>query len=587
MKKKLLFIVVTLCAICNYNTLAASNFQESNDLQSLTNTELIKQIDICLRSDIETTKHYIDILHERASKELNNLNSVKSYFYYAYAADVEGNYQKTLDYIYKALKIDLNLEETEFLLRVYSLRGKAHEQFGNDSLALMDFRTSLDISNKYDNDFGKSIAIANFGKLRRKANEYQQALAHYKTAHEIAMKPNYEKEIARINIIMGLGGTYLRLKQPDSALIYIDNGIKRSRDYGDLEGVSYFYVDYGIAYLLKKRYARALQYLENAEEIIKNFTNEKRLIEVYYYMAKCYYDLDAYEQSIVAIDKAIAIINEENKARAKEKAFIPYNYVDILKLLIKNHDQLNNTDELARYTKEFLKIEEQVAKKDAQIRNELYNFLTDAEVNKFEKIVSEQQTSIQQNKRFKFAFFIVIGILGAGFFLFYRNQRTKKVRFRELNMKIAALKYEQRLQSTKQTQPAQEEDASLPKKEVVITDKKVTAILEALKKFEQQEHYLDTNCNLRFVAKKVKTNATYLSKIINTDKGMSFNEYITDLRIQYTLKRLQTDPLFRAYSVKSIAQEVGYKSADSFTKHFKNYTKLYPSYYIKNLKKNI
>jgi len=177
-------------------------------------------------------------------------------------------------------------------------------------------------------------------------------------------------------------------------------------------------------------------------------------------------------------------------------------------------------------------------------------------------------------------------LLIVGSVLFYKNQQQKKARFRELSLKIAALKYEQRLNNKEQKVFEEKEEISQPKKEVVITDKKGTAVLDALKKFEQQEHYLDTNCTLRFVAKKVKTNATYLSKIINTDKGISFNEYITELRMQYTLKRLQNDTLFRAYSVKSIAQEVGYKSADSFTKHFKNYTKLYPSYYIKSLKKN-
>lgn len=588
MKKLLPFILFLLFTLCNYSFSQTTNSQESTDFKQLTNDELIEEIKSSLRSDTKKTKRYIDVLHNRALKESNNLLKVKSYFYYAYVADIVGDYTEAKDYITKALEIKLTKKETEFLFRVYSLRGKVYEQCGNDTLALRDFKTSLSISKKYDNDFGKSIAIANIGKLRRKANHYITALEHYKMAYALTKKPNYPHEISRINIIMGLGGTYLKLKQPDSALIYINKGIKRSRDIDDVEGVSYFYIDYGIAYFLKKDYPKALDYFYKAEEIIKEFSNEKRLIEVYYYIAKCLFYLENYEQSIVFTERAIAIINEENKDQlVKEKEFIPFEYVYLLKLLIKNHDKLGNDKELAHYSKLFIKIEERIAKKDDIIINELSDFLTDEEVSRFETIISEQQIAIRQNKIFKTAFFILVGILALGSFLFYRNQQKKKARFRELSMKIAALKYEQRLQVEEKTETEDVETFTKPKKEVVITDKKVTAVLEALKKFELQEYFLDTNCNLRFVAKKVKTNATYLSKIINTHKEMSFNEYITDLRIQYTLQRLQTDPLFRAYSIKSIAQEVGYKSADSFTKHFKNYTKLYPSYYIKNLKKKL
>ena len=88
------------------------------------------------------------------------------------------------------------------------------------------------------------------------------------------------------------------------------------------------------------------------------------------------------------------------------------------------------------------------------------------------------------------------------------------------------------------------------------------------------------------MAKKVKTNTTYLSKIISTYKQKKFFEYINELRIEYVLKRLKEDSKFRNYSIKHIAEEIGYKSTNSFTKYFKAHTKLYPSYYIKNLEDN-
>jgi AraC-like DNA-binding protein len=109
--------------------------------------------------------------------------------------------------------------------------------------------------------------------------------------------------------------------------------------------------------------------------------------------------------------------------------------------------------------------------------------------------------------------------------------------------------------------------------------------LNALEKFEQKKQYLDLNCDLAFVAKKAKTNKAYLSKVVHAEKQQNFIQYITSLRINYALEKLEEDKLFRSYDIKSIAAELGFKSPDSFSRAFKNKTGIYPSYYIKNINK--
>lgn len=591
MKKHLLLLFFIAYFYSNFCIAQIENFLIPKDLQELSNEEIIEKIEeiekhLYDQSDYEEIQLYINTLHTRAKKYLLNSYLVKSYYHFAYTEDVRGEYIEAIKYLYKALEVDLNDDEYESVFSIYTLRGKVYEQCGDDVKAFNDFETSLKIAEKHNDDARRAIAIANYGKIRRKAGEYHQALEHYKRALKIAMESDSIKEIPRINMIMGVGGSFLKLKKPDSALYYINRGIKKSRDINDIEGISYFYNDYGMAYILKEEYTKAIEYFEKAERITKELTNEKRLIEIYYNIAKCHHELKDYEQSNDFLQKVITIINTENDKSPKGETYIPHEYKDVLKLLIKNHRKLGNTEQLENYREKLITINDEIEKKDEQIRDKLYGFLEGEDQEALKLATLKNKKNSLQNRLLNYALLFVLVLLIVVCILFYKNQQKKKARFRELNIKIASLKYEKRLNIKEQTQLKKEKETPQPKKEVVITDKKVTAILESLKKFEQQEHYLDTNCNLRFVAKKVKTNATYLSKIINTDKGVSFNEYITELRMQYTLKRLQNDPLFRAYSVKSIALEVGYKSADSFTKHFKNYTQLYPSYYIKSLNKN-
>ena len=118
-----------------------------------------------------------------------------------------------------------------------------------------------------------------------------------------------------------------------------------------------------------------------------------------------------------------------------------------------------------------------------------------------------------------------------------------------------------------------------------INDEKAKEILVKLKNIESKEYFLKSDFSLNTLAKKLKTNPSYLSRIINTHKQKQFNEYTNELRISYALKRLDEDSKFRSYSILHISKELGYKSQDSFAKHFKKRTGFYPSLYIADIKK--
>ena len=132
-------------------------------------------------------------------------------------------------------------------------------------------------------------------------------------------------------------------------------------------------------------------------------------------------------------------------------------------------------------------------------------------------------------------------------------------------------------------QPVVEDQSEETSGAYVINDEKVTQILKGLKKLESEQYYLKSNCTLHQVAKKLKTNTAYLSKVVNTQLNKSFSAYINELRINYILIELKNNSVMRSYSISAISEEIGYKSPDSFTKYFKVATGITPSVYIKKI----
>ncbi|WAC01797.1 helix-turn-helix domain-containing protein [Lacinutrix neustonica] len=118
-----------------------------------------------------------------------------------------------------------------------------------------------------------------------------------------------------------------------------------------------------------------------------------------------------------------------------------------------------------------------------------------------------------------------------------------------------------------------------------IADDVIKRILNELKDFENKNKFLRKDLSLNNLAKDFNTNSVYLSKIVNHYKGLSFSNYLNDLRLEYCLEQLNSNHQLRAYTIKAISSEVGFSNSESFSKAFYNKTGIKPSFYVTELNK--
>ena len=82
---------------------------------------------------------------------------------------------------------------------------------------------------------------------------------------------------------------------------------------------------------------------------------------------------------------------------------------------------------------------------------------------------------------------------------------------------------------------------------------------------------------LKMVADELFTNLTYLSTLFKKEMGISFTEYINDIRIKQTQDLLENTNL----SLVAISSSAGFDCQSYFTKIFKSKTGITPSEYRK------
>ncbi len=160
-------------------------------------------------------------------------------------------------------------------------------------------------------------------------------------------------------------------------------------------------------------------------------------------------------------------------------------------------------------------------------------------------------------------------------FILQRRQKEKKA----FELLIDNLKKNQMVSETDKTEP------EIKTERITIPELAEKELLEKLAKFEESGKFTNPKLNISNLAVSLKTNTSYLSEVINNQKGKNFNAYINELRIAYICKKIYNNKAYQNYKISYLAQESGFTSHSSFTTVFKNITGISPSVFLREASK--
>ncbi|WP_299220788.1 helix-turn-helix transcriptional regulator [uncultured Aquimarina sp.] len=200
------------------------------------------------------------------------------------------------------------------------------------------------------------------------------------------------------------------------------------------------------------------------------------------------------------------------------------------------------------------------------------------------ELISEKEQLIKQFEKDTFlkdntiTFLIILSIILVLIAIYgLRKSYLNKIRFQKL------LK-QQKKPKTNQLEVITNINNDLNKKEEIdIPSDVIETILKKLHDFEDKNQFSKKHYTLNSLAKELNTNSAYLSKIINVYKNVNFANYLNNLRIDFAVDQLSSNKSLRSYTIQAIAEEVGFKNAQSFSSAFHKKTGIYPSYFIKHI----
>ncbi|MFC4635873.1 helix-turn-helix domain-containing protein [Dokdonia ponticola] len=458
------------------------------------------------------------------------------------------------------------LENIE-LIPVYTNVGGIYHDYYEYASALTYYLKALELSEKFNIEEYRYIILTDIAKVKEGIGKHDEALTLYRKCLNYGNTKYPNDTIRRITNVINIAESLRNNKKYDSASYYyntiVNIAYQKLPSYGRIlsinEGINQYY---------QKKYLDAEKLLtKGASKLEMNPESQT------YYIVSQIYQGKLQQLQYNNKEKAKAYYLKVDSIQTATGLIIP-EISTAYDFLISYYKDKGDFKKQLDITNKFLKLKTVISSRHIQTTDRLYaEFDTP-------QLLKNKQALINKLENKTNTTTIYLGLLILGFlFLFIMQYTRYKKHKKRYNTIISNLNKKE-----KETPVIEDKITPTPVQKLNIDEAVITSVLKKLKTFETKKEFLQTDINISILAKKCNTNTKYLSKIINIHKGKSFINYINDHRIDYILKELKENSTLQLYTIKSISEEAGFNTAESFATAFKKKTGIKPSYYIRNLK---
>ncbi len=560
MKRILLLIFLTCITASSQSESQVSKVPDS--LESKTYFELYELFFTNYREDLQKAHVYARAYLEKSRNE--NKKNTQGHGYYLVSHLYKGN-ELYLKYVDSMIQLSKKTKNTGLLTQGHLLIGDYFLSKGQFKDAWDNYTKAEVIALKYPNKKNRYYYNRSIGRLKSRLGKHEEVLKIFEKCYEYAKKEDLESQQEDIYII---SREWVRMNVLDSAKYYNDLGVKKALENNNKYSHNLFLLNTGVTKYHEGEYRsgtdailKALPYLNTSKEI-------EPLITSYFYLGASFSKLNEKNKSIFYLKKMDSIAQID-------KLITPD--------LRKGYELLLNHSENLKDNKNKLMYAQRISELDSILaKNTTGSLMKTIERYDFPPIVLKKDVKISRLRAILYNYKLIIILMvfllisTIGIIIYFYNDRNRyRKSFR------AVVSYTNKVQVV---EPNAEKNKKQQLDDLNISPESIQKILEGLQGFEGNKRYLSKKYTQNVLSKELKTNSTYLSKIINVYKEKNFSNYLHDLRIGYAIERLRDDEKFRLYSIKGISEEVGFKTSESFSKAFHKKTGIYPSSFINKLK---
>ena len=518
-----------------------------------------------------------------------------------------GEYQKMNDadtamayYLYTIGAPDIDSSEENRLIcaKAYTELGKAYFNIGHYSKAFDAFANAIRICEAQGFNALIPHIYNNLGSIYSTWNDREQGLHYFRKAFEMtdsATQPELYRKLLINMIGAECGNNNLKSAEYYYGLLCRIDDSDRMTEYFKL-------INRGLILMIGERRDEALAQMQKASEYAEASNLEPQYISYTYTTLGDLYADSRPDSALFYYRKALKLNNP---------AFLKRGILKTLSVLYRKH----NPALADEYTRRYLVLTDSLFDENEINRTKGAQFVYEMEKNlkSIKSLSHDKEVAALRIKRQGTTIAIASGvialILTLAVMLVRRSvklQRANRILFEhsnamlrrheesrkrekslereieELNARMAVCQTAEINEDASETGKA--EGGAIGRLQSVdkLSESQKQAIYRKIAEVtENSASVFDVEFSLETLAGIIGVNSKYVSKVINEYYGCNFRTFINEIRVREAQRRLLDTAGYGCYTIKAIAESVGYKSHANFILIFRKHVGITPSQYQK------
>ncbi|MDR6156622.1 MULTISPECIES: helix-turn-helix domain-containing protein [Chryseobacterium] len=517
---------------------------------------------------------FVKVYIHKAKRE-NNLQKLIQ----GYRDGRQFDFANKMKYADSALAISIKYKNNDDISKDYLSKGIIYYFYKKKyKLALNEYLNAYEYSKDSKDEYHHYKVVYHLGIVKEHLGYYDEALEHFRNCAEFYSTKmnskmhenilfNYKKAYYNSLHQMTVVNRYLKNFLKSDSLSEL--GYQLTKDDQDfLIENSYFLKCKGISKFHKGNYTEAQKDLEQALPILLQRNDFAWSSVIFYYLGKI-------SEARNQVPNAIKYYSAIDSIFEKQQFILPeiyrsYNYL----ITHYKHKDLNRQ---LYYTNQLLKADSLITKDYPYLSSKLHK-------NYDRSTLMKEKENIEKTARNNMWFANILILTGSVAFTvltfkYVKDQKIKK-QYDLLQKRIAE-------GNNIVVDKKVDEPTGNSMRKTFLTPELSDEIGTKLEKFEKDLQFTKKRLTQNTLATKFNTNSRYLSAYINENKGVNFNKYIAELRINYITNLLNTNNKYLNFTLEALADECGIVARQNFSKVFFEINGIRPTDYIKKRKQEL
>lgn len=346
-------------------------------------------------------------------------------------------YEKRIEYIDELIEFSKDLDANDYLWSGYLEKGNVLTKNGDLNLALECYLKAADIAMEIkENSLLGSTYTAIAGAYYN-AHNHQNTVYYYQKAIEIFRQAKTLDSLNFAKANLNLGDEYLRVNQPDSALVYLLQSEPIFKSLQHEAGEAYNLGNIGIAYAQKGRHDSAESYMNDAIIIHKALQDYYPICQYLLIKADIYIAKGDYETASNFAHESLFLATEKGLKKQISEANLKISDI---------YNSVGNVSESYKHYKDHITYRDSVL--NLTSFQQMADMRTDFEVAQKQSEVDLLNQQKTNQKVLIFTMVVILGMTG----LYYWNISKEKKRSDKLLLNILPAKTAEELKKSGKVQ---------------------------------------------------------------------------------------------------------------------------------------